>query len=203
MKSFRSTNLFSVLLLFATVLPLTGCPSDLIYIRDAGLDSAIRAEIGKPFGMLTRQDLLEVQTLDARNFGIRNLSGIEKCANLRWLDLDTNNVSDISPLEHLGRPDDPFASPLVYVNLDSNEVNDLTPLAGLLNLQQVSLFDNQIANLSPLVTNAMNGGLGAGDSVIIDLNTLSDQALNVDIPTLQSLGVQVITVVPEGDGGTE
>lgn len=174
-----------------------GCPKYVIF-PDKALESAIRAEVGKPFGLLTEDDLLQVRELDARQLNIRDLSGIEYCTNLAWLDLDTNGIADIRSLEQLGRPESPFDSPLVYLNLDSNEVTDISPLAGLLNLQGVSLFDNQVADIGPLVTNAQNGGLGPGDYVILDSATLNEEALNVDIPLLESFGVNVIAVAPSG-----
>jgi len=194
---------FSLFLMAACLAVFTvGCPSDVVFVPDTALDSAIRAEISKPLGMLTRTDMLGVQSLDARGLGIRNLSGIEYCSNLRWLDLDTNEISDLTPLEQLGRPEDPFSSPLVYLNLDDNQISDITPLAGMLNLQGLSLFNNQIADISPLVTNAKNGGLGEGDYIILDLSTLDEEAQNVDLPTLQDLGVRVYAVVP-ADTDTE
>jgi len=181
---------------------LIGCPMP-VTIPDDALESAIRAELGKPFGVLTEMDLLEVRALDARSLNIRDLSGLEYCTNLSWLDLDTNNISDIGPIEQLGRPESPFDSPLVYANLDSNQISDLTPLAGLLNLAGVSLFDNQVADIGPLVTNAQNGGLGEGDWVVLDSATLNEDALNVDVPLLQSYGVRVVLVTPSGDPETE
>lgn len=186
-----------VLLVFVAVFA-AGCPT-LVFLPDKALESAIRAEIGKPFGILTEADLLQVYELDGRNLGIRDLSGLELCRNLAWLDLDTNKINNLRPLEQLGRPEDPFDSPLVYLNLDDNEISDIQPLSGLLNLQMVSLFNNQVADIGALVTNAENGGLGAGDSVVLDANTLNDKALNVDIPTLESYGVNVSLVVPQGE----
>lgn len=190
---------FLVLLVSIAVLAV-GCP-EIVVIPDNALDSAIRAEIGKPFGLLTRGDLLEVRSIDGRSLGIKDLSGIEYCSNLEWLDLDTNNISNLKPLEQLGRPESPFDSPLGYLNLDSNAITDITPLAGLLNLYQLSLFKNQVADIGPLVTNARAGGLGPGDSVILDLATLNEQALTVDVPTLVSLGVNV-TLAQESGGST-
>jgi Leucine-rich repeat (LRR) protein len=180
---------------------VVGCPRP-VFFQDKALESAIRAEIGKPFGLLTDADLLGLRELDARGLGIRDLSGIEFCMNLAWLDLDTNEISDLNSLEQLGRPESPFDSPLVYLNLDNNEVTDITPLAGLLNLRAVSLFANQVANIDALVTNAQAGGLGPGDSVILDSRTLSDKALNVDVPMLTSYGVEVSLVVQSSGTGT-
>lgn len=169
-----------------------GCPSlrAIVIIKDAGLDRAIRAELGKPFGFLTRADLLELLTLDARNLGIRDISGLENATNLIWLDLDTNQISDITPLT-------PCVN-LMVLNLDSNEIWDLTPLSGLFNLDLLSLFDNQVGDIGPLITNANNGGLGPGDTVVLDQATLNDHALTVDVPALRARGVNVVLAVETG-----
>jgi hypothetical protein len=174
-----------------------------VFIPDQALESALRANIGKPFGFLTENDLLGVVSLDARNLKIRSIEGIQYCLNLAWLDLDTNAISDITPLAQLGRRENPFDSPLTYLNLDGNQISDIGPLTGLLNLQGLSLFGNQVADIGPLVANALNGGLGEGDYVVLDASTLNDQAINVDIPTLQSNGVNVVaaTVAAAATGG--
>lgn len=107
-----------------------------------------------------------------------------------------NQIADLRVFEDLRNPLDPLESPVVYLNLNSNEITDITPLAGMLNLSGVLLFDNQVADLGPLVTNAELGGLGEGDYVVVDFNTLNEEALNVDIPTLQGFGVNVTQAVP-------
>lgn len=175
---------------------LFGCPAP-VFIPDQALDSAIRAELHKPLGVLTEADLLQVLTLDARELNIRTLSGIEHCANLQWLDLRGNAISSLKPLEQLGRPESPFDSPLVYLNLNNNDITDIAPLVGLMNLQTLLLFDNQIADIRALVTNAQYGGLGEGDVVVLDYDTLSDEALTVDIPLLESYGVRVLQAIPQ------
>jgi internalin A len=184
----RLNRVWCLVLLTCVICCTPGCPR-LVFFPDEGLETAIRVEISKPLGFLTEADLAGITDLDARNYGIRNISGIEFCKNLAWLDLDTNQISDLRPLEQLGRPESPFDSTLVYLNLDSNEITDVTPLAGLLNLKELSLFNNQVANIKPIVTNVEAGG--ALESLILDNATLGDEALNVDVPTLEALGVQV------------
>lgn len=188
--SFKLVGMGLVLAVFS------GCPAS-VFIPDRALDSAIRAELHKPFGMLTEADLLEVQALDARDLNIRDLSGIEHCFNLQWLDLRSNSISNLKPLEQLGRPESPFDSPLVYLNLNSNLVSDITPLIGLMNLRTLMLFDNQIADIQALVTNAQYGGLSEGDVVVLDYNHLSTDSLTVDIPLLESYGVRVLEAIPD------
>jgi Leucine-rich repeat (LRR) protein len=178
--------------LIAAAMGLLGCPEQqLVFIADPGLEQAIRAELGKPFGFFTEADMLELRTLDARNSGIRNLAGLEWAVNLWWLDLDTNAIADLTPLTEL--------VDLMVLNLDTNEIFDISPLAGLLNLDALSLFDNQIGDIKALVTNAVNGGLGPGDHVILDVRHLSEEALFIDVPALQALGVNVLLVEPAGE----
>lgn len=175
---------------------LTGCPGT-VFIPDQALDSALRAELRKPFGLLTEGDLLKVQVLEARGLNIRDLSGIEYCLNLQWLDLRDNKIANLKPLEQLGRPLSPFDSPLTFLDLNNNDIIDIAPLVGLMNLQSLMLFGNPIPDIQALVTNAQFGGLGEGDTVVLDYNHLSSQALTVEIPQLQFYGVNVLEAIPE------
>ena len=178
-----------LILLACIVICSGGCPQ-LVFFSDDGLESAIRAALSKPLGLLTEADLTKVVTLDARDYSIRDLSGIEYCNNLAWLDLDTNQISNLEPLAQLGRPESPFDSTLTYLNLNNNDISDIMPLAGLLNLKQLFLFGNQVTDITALVTNVEAGG--ALETVILDKSTLSDEAIDVDIPTLEAYGVNVI-----------
>lgn len=190
MKQFRW--LFFVGCCIGFLFVTTGCPSStLVFFTDKNLENAVRAELHHPLGGLTQADLLELRTLDARSMEIQSLSGLEYAVNLTWLDLDTNSVTNLTPLSNLIN--------ITYLNLDSNQITDITPLAGLRNLNVLSLFDNQIADIQALVANAVNGGLGAGDSVILDANTLSEHALTIDVPELELLGV-VVTLVEAAAG---
>jgi internalin A len=84
----------------------------------------------------------------------------------------------------------------------SNELAFLTSLdasnRGIINLDgleyctritELRLEDNQISDISPLVDNS---GLASGDTVWLTNNPLSQNSINVDIPTLQARGVTVV-----------
>ena len=97
MKQAKLVGLLVLLVGCASV--FSGCPPETIVVfADTGLENAIRAELGLPFGFLTQANLLELRELDARALAIRDLSGIEYCTNLTSLDLDANEISDITPL---------------------------------------------------------------------------------------------------------
>lgn len=170
-----------------------GCPK-VVSIKDEALASAIKAELGKPFSLLlTDADLAEIQSLDASGLNIKDISGLEYCKNLAWLDLHNNVISDLTPLAELGRPTSPKESPLQFLDLSGNDIMDITPLAALLNLRVLAITGNSIRDISPLVTNSRNGGLGEGDTIMFDSDALATESLERDIPALEALRVNIVT----------
>ncbi len=170
---------------------MIGCPAlDIVAIPDKALESAIRAELGLPFGLLMDGELKRLKELDARSLAIRDLTGLEHCTNLTWLNIEGNAVSDITPLTPLGS--------LTYLNIESNDITDLWPLAGLFSLTDLLLSDNEVWDLAPLVANAENGGIGYGTVVTLSEGTLVDAqgemspATTDQIARLTAEGVTVV-----------
>ena len=77
---------------------------------------------------------------------------------------------------------------LVRLDAQGRAISDLTGLEFATNLTNLVIWDNNISDLSPLVTNT---GLGSGDEVNVDGNPLSYTSINTHIPTLRSRGVVV------------
>ena len=74
-------------------------PNTVINIPDANLRAKIEATLGKASGApITIAEMASLTQLDASNAGIRVLTGLECAINLTWLNLQDNNISDISPL---------------------------------------------------------------------------------------------------------
>ena len=74
---------------------------------------------------------------------ISDLTGIEYCVNLYHLDLDGNQISDISPLSGLTN--------LGILGLGGGiQISDISPLSSLTNLEVLTLSNSQITDLSPL-----------------------------------------------------
>ena len=73
-----------------------GVCGDEVNFPDPNLEAAIREAINKPEGPITDEDLAGLTELDASNRGISDLTGIEHCINLQWLDLRGNQITDIS-----------------------------------------------------------------------------------------------------------
>lgn len=196
MKWSRTLGLVGLLGCLAVVFAGCPCIGGPIIIRDPALESAIRASLGQPFGCLTKNDLLRVTEIQAANLNIRVLDGLENCTNLTILNLKDNQIQSITPLLTLFN--------LTFLDLGFNRITNIEPLAGLFFLDQLYLDGNDIFDLSALVANAVNGGLGDGDTLVLPDSILDGEG-NVqdifadDVSTLQQAGVQVfVEQRPEG-----
>lgn len=167
LRAFKSLVLIGLLALSAS--SMTGCPlfapANIVLFPDDRLETAVRAQLRKPFGFITQTDMLQLLRLDARNFAVRDLRGLEFASNLVFFDVSNeqplaNTVGDIAPLTTLTN--------LSVLDLSNNDIQDLGPIAGLFNLDLLFLRGNDISDLDPLVANADNGGLRAGDTVILE-----------------------------------
>ena len=78
---------------------------------------------------------------------------------------------------------------LTHLHARNIDISDLTGLESATNLTYLSLNDNNISDISPLVENT---GLGSRDHVHLWRNPLSNLSLNVHIPALRDRGVRVV-----------
>ena len=161
-----------VLLAIACVLliglSLSGCgpTGDLVVtFPDPNLEAAIRETLNKPSGPIYASELAGLGSLSAVDRGIENLSGLQYCTNLTWLDLGFNQIGDVSPLANLTNPThlvlefnqkigniSPLANltSLEALDLDSNQISDISSLANLTRLTRLFMYSNQISDISPL-----------------------------------------------------
>jgi hypothetical protein len=108
-----------------------------------GPRGAIREALESPRSLRV-SDLLVLQNLTATSRGIANLAGLERCVNLRSLNLQTNSITDLGPLRGLTN--------LVVLQLTQNEIRDVGPLAGLTGLVLLSLLANHVTDIAPLAS---------------------------------------------------
>lgn len=124
--------------------------------------------------------LTQLMHLDLTRNAVQDVTALAGLDRLQTLFLGTNQIEDIAPLAGLVR--------LRNCYLDANRLADLNPARGLTALEKFFVRFNQIADIHPLVDNP---GVAAGDEVGLAGNPLSQQAIDVDIPTLQARGVTV------------
>ena len=113
-----------------------------VIFPDPNLNAAIRAAIYKPTGDIYASDLVHLTGLWARDSAIADLTGLEHCTNLVFLELYNNLISDITPLSGLTK--------LAYLYLQNNQISDISALEGLTSLDILNLEGNQIGNITPL-----------------------------------------------------
>ena len=110
--------------------------------------------------------------------GIKNLLGLENAVNLEKLDLNENEISDLSPIAKLNK--------LTKLSLIRNRISDLQPLSELTNLEYLDLYANKIEDISPLakLTNLKH----------LDLHNNNDQTGDPVHPTISG-GIKDISAV--------
>jgi hypothetical protein len=160
--------------------------SRLAALEDLGL-AGNQVESLAPLSGLTR-----LTTLEARGNRIADLAPLAGLP-LDILSIAGNRLQSLAPLA--------LVTSLRILSADQNRIADLSPLAGLTRLELVSLGDNQVSDLGPLLENA---GLGTGDTVRLRHNCLDLSPLPApgtkawqDLQALRARGVSM-DVEPQG-----
>lgn len=113
-----------------------------VVFGSATLETAVRAKLGIPSGVVTGVRMMELASLEARSQQISSLKGLEKAKALKSLDLYYNAVTDVAPLAGL--------TGLTNLNLSYNSISNITALAGLTALVDLDLSGNAITNHASL-----------------------------------------------------
>ena len=119
-------------------------PGGQVHFPDPNLRAAVAEALGKSANApITVEEMGGIGSLDAKNRGIQDLTGIQFAANLCCLHLEDNEISDISPLVGLIN--------LASLWLSVNAISDISPLRDLTNLTHLGLYrNNLVSGLSPI-----------------------------------------------------
>ena len=175
--------------------PCAGCGLAEISFTDQNLEAAIREAVGKPTGDIYEADVENLTSFCASERGIVALTGLEHATSLRHLYLDSNNISDISPLANLSSLTDLYLgankignisrlanlTSLTLLRLDSNQISDISPLAYLSSLTELDLGWNEIGDMSPL------GELTSLTDLDLHSNHIGDISALANLTSLTSL----------------
>lgn len=132
--------------------------------------------------------LTQLTTLLLASNNIADLGPLASLVNLNTLELDFNNLSAIDALASLAN--------LESLQLEGNHIVDVAPLAALPALLDLNLAINNISDLAPLTQLA---NLGEGVRIDVSENPLSEDSINLHIPALVALGVEVVQTEPYPD----
>ncbi len=114
-------------------------------IPDKNLEAVVRKEVfDKRYNTepLTAEDVKNISQVVGKGKGIKSLEGLQNCKALMKIDLEKNEIVDLSPLKELKH--------LQYIDVASNKIEKLDPISGLVQSQYLQLSKNSIADLSPL-----------------------------------------------------
>jgi uncharacterized protein (TIGR02145 family) len=129
--------------------------------------------------------LVNLTVLVLGNNQISDISAVSGLTNLTRLSLCENQITNISAVSGLTN--------LAELYLYDNQISDISAVSGLTNLDKLYLYDNQISDIYYLIE---NNGLGLGDKLYLErwgyTNPLSQEALNVHIPILESRGFYIL-----------
>ena len=111
--------------------------AQVVHIPDPKLRAVVSDAIGdNPITQLTRLGSV------GGNPRIRDLEGLQHAANLEWLEIRGNHISDLTPLANLDK--------LRVLILIDNRITNVEPLRGLTNLRDLYIENNFIVDHSPL-----------------------------------------------------
>jgi Leucine-rich repeat (LRR) protein len=200
----KGLALFSALIAMFVLLIATVAIDQPVTFSDTNLEAAIREELDKPLKPLYTNELNKVVQLDASGRGVTSLDGIEHLHNLAILNLESNEIQDVSPLGSLkklhtlnlgsnGITDlekahlDTLAGlPLKHLNLNYNVVifrsgqriwlTDISILSSFTGLEELVLIENQITDITPLAALINLRLLDLSTNAVTDISPLAHTA---------------------------
>ena len=166
-----------------------------VYFADTILKTIVERKLG--VSEPTSTDMLALTTLNANNWSITDLTGLEYATNLTVLELVNHRISDMSVIAGLknltelslgyNRIGDISAvaglTRLTRLSLSRNRISDISAVAGLTNLTELYLYDNQIGDISAV------GGLTNLTELYLYGNRISDISAVAGLENLTRLSL--------------
>ncbi len=112
---------------------------------DKNLESVVRREVfDKRYNTepLNEADVKNISQVVGKGKGIKSLEGLQHCKALMKIDLEKNEIVDLSPIKELKL--------LQSIDLSSNKIETLEPISQLIQSQYLQLSKNAIVDLGPL-----------------------------------------------------
>ncbi|WP_246114820.1 leucine-rich repeat domain-containing protein [Rubripirellula tenax] len=165
-------------------------PPEVSIFADKNLEEAVRAEVfakRNSQAPIAASDVANISRVIGKGKQIKNLSGLEHCKSLMMLDLEDNQISDLTPIAGLLRlqsvtlagnkikalkPLEKLVS-MQLLDLSGNQVDDLTALEAMSNLRTLYVADNQVSKLDPLSSLTKVWSLDVSNNRINDLSPLA------------------------------
>ncbi len=130
-----------------------------VEFEDPAFEREVRELLQKETGNLYDADLETISKMVIQNEAIESVDELVYFTGLRYLEISSARISDVSAIGTLDR--------LQTLILSGNQIKDISPLAGCISLQKLDLSNNLIMDASPLY----------GLDKLIDLN-LSNNSIS-------------------------
>ena len=160
-----------------------------VLFDDPVLEQVIRQALGRMEGEVFTNEMERLTYLGtghnyerdpAPGTRVQSIQALTACKNLEALELNFNNISDISPLAGL--------TMLTTAELGGNPIQDVNPLAGLINIQVLKLFNCQADDYAALA-NLVNL-----KELYLELSTISDLSPLSGLSKLETLALNETAV---------
>lgn len=122
----------------------------------------------------------EATELDLSGLGLRDISCLSRCGELKKLVLKDNEISDLSPLMNLQK--------LEILRAAGNQISDLRPLLAMTSLRQLDVSRNQVSETSALGNLEKLQNLDLSDNPLTDFSGLKTLN-NLEVLRLENAGV--------------
>lgn len=122
----------------------------------------------------------DVAELNLSGLGLRDVSCLSRCTQLKKLDLSGNEISDLSPLMNLQQ--------LENLKINGNRVNDLRPLMAMTGLKHLEAAENTVLETSALSKLERLLSLDLSDNPIRDFSGLHNLS-NLESLRLENTGL--------------
>ncbi|WP_125764336.1 leucine-rich repeat domain-containing protein [Companilactobacillus hulinensis] len=156
---------------------IPGYLSEESLVPDDNLRALIKGTLGIKGRELNREDLKGLTRLSGSSNGIKSLEGLEFAENLNTLNLNRDEIEDLSPLANLTK--------LKTLGIVYSKINDISPLKGLSNLTSLNLVGNKIKDITPLKELSKLSTLQLGFNEVEDISSLEGLYL------LEKLGLAI------------
>ena len=150
------------MLCLVSLLPV--CAADeAVHFVDQNLQREVERALGIKLPL--QSEMLALKTLEARNKGIADLTGLEWAVNLTSLKLGENRITEVSPLAGL--------TGLQVLDLHTNQIEDINALSDLTGLVDLNLSRNRISNVRVLSSMAALTKLDLSQNAVAEIDSLS------------------------------
>lgn len=146
-----------------------------IEIEDPNLEAAIRKELGKSTGSITKAEIEDIMYLEAEGLGIKTLKGLEKIEKIDSWNLDNNLLTNLDGLNNLKSAD--------TLSVSNNKLTNITALRNLKIIDQLWINGNLLTNLDGLENlEEISLWFNASHNQLTNINGLKNLKIILDSP---------------------